>query len=214
MTANADLDLLARFCAEADLPWDESKGAKMGKYLDLLMQFNEAMNLIGPLSREAVVRELLLDSLVAAAARRPKGPILDVGTGAGLPGVPLKILFPDLAITLVEPRRKRSTFLKIVTHRLGLDDVIVARCRIEDLDEDHFDFVCSKAFEAPTRWLRTAKPFLSPRGAVVCMARRQDCAELVEVAGELQLEPAGSAAPDPDDKSEEARVVYAFESAR
>src|SRR5690606_23507115 len=111
---------LARFCRAHDLPWDADVEHNFERYLALLLQFNQGSNLIGPMSPEAVVRELLVDSLAAAAAARPGGPILDVGTGAGLPGLPLKFVFPELPITLVEPRRKRATFLRIVATRLEL----------------------------------------------------------------------------------------------
>lgn len=208
MSAESRVDKIAGFCADHDLPWDEERAAAMTRYLDLLLQFNEAMNLIGPLSEQEVVDQLLVDSLVAAAARRPKGPILDVGTGAGLPGIPLKIVFPDCPISLVEPRRKRSTFLKIVTHRLNLDDVTVFRGRIEDFDGGDFDFVISKAFRAPVEWLETAKPYLADGGAVVCMAREGDRAGLEEKAGALGMSLAGEAAGRGD--GAERRVCFAF----
>ena len=203
------LAALASFCTANDLPWDEGRAQKMEGYLDLLMQFNEAMNLIGPLTRQAVVDELLVDSLVAAAARRPEGPMLDVGTGAGLPGIPLKIVFPDVALTLVEPRQKRSTFLKIAIHRLSLSSVTAFRGRIEDFDGARFDTVISKAFQPPEDWLQTAKPFAADTGAIICMARRRDAQGLLEVAGELGLRLAGSAGRGAESPTQ--RVCYVFE---
>ena len=204
------LSPIENFCAHAKLPWDEERAERMEHYLDLLMQFNEAMNLIGPLDRRTVVDELLVDSLAPAAARAPRGPMLDVGTGAGLPGIPLKIVFPELPLTLVEPRQKRSTFLKIATHRLGLEDVTVIRARIEEFDEfEHFDMVVSKAFQPPAKWLRTAMPFACAGGAVVCMARRKNRPELLEVADELGVNPVGHSTLGK--KSPEQRVCFAFE---
>ena len=186
------LQPIADFCTAHELPWGERSAEKMARYLDLLMQFNEAMNLIGPMGREAVVEELLLDSVAAAAARRPRGPILDVGTGAGLPGIPLKILFSGVPLTLVEPRRKRSTFLKIATHRLDLDEVTIFRGRIEEFDQTGFDTVISKAFQAPTVWLHTARPFVAPGGAVICMARCRDKPAIEKLAAELEMHLAGT----------------------
>ena len=211
MSSHKELEPIASFCESQGLPWGEECAERMARYLDLLMQFNESMNLIGPLDRETVVRELLLDSVVAAGARSPRGPILDVGTGAGLPGIPLKILCPDCPISLVEPRRKRSTFLKIATHRLGLEEVSIERCRIENFDGDGYDFAISKAFEAPTSWLATAAPRILSTGVVLCMARRADEQALVEEAADLGLELVGSATSSNSRvRSGEQRVCYAF----
>ena len=208
MSSAPSLDPIAHFCSSADLPWDEERAEKMGRYLDLLLQFNQAMNLIGPLSREEVVDQLLLDSLIATAARRPQGPILDVGCGAGLPGIPIKIVFPDCPLSLVEPRRKRSTFLKIATHRLNLSDVEVFHGRIEEFDGQGFDTVISKAFQAPTTWLETARPFITDDGAVIVMGRQSDRSDLVATAQTLELSlqsEAHGAGEGP-----EKRICYAF----
>lgn len=205
------IEAIALFCAAHELPWDDERAQKMVGYLDLLMQFNEAMNLIGPLERSAVVEQLLVDSLSAAVARRPAGPILDVGTGAGLPGMPLKIIFPEAPLTLVEPRRKRSTFLKIAVHRLGLKGVTNCRARIEEFHGEDFDVVISKAFQPPADWLQTALPFVAPTGAVVCMARRRDRPSLIDVAETLQLQLVATSSRGQE--SPEQRVCYAFERA-
>lgn len=206
------MSLLQEFCAPHELPLDEEKEAKLNRYLDLLLQFNESMNLIGPMGRVEAMETLIVDSLVAAVARPPKGPILDVGTGAGLPGIPLKILYPEQPIDLVEPRQKRSNFLKIASHRLGLSDVGVHRLRIEDFHGEGYDFVISKAFEAPEKWLATARPRLASGGAVMVMGRRHDLPLLKERATSLKLHQVGIAETPRSTKEEngEDRIVYAF----
>ena len=208
MSPHTSLERIAAFCADADLPWDDDRAEKMAHYLDLLMQFNQAMNLIGPLTSDEVVDQLLLDSLVATAARKPQGPILDVGCGAGLPGIPIKIAFPDCPLSLVEPRRKRSTFLKIAAHRLELTDVDVFRSRIEDFHAKDFDTVISKAFQPPTTWLETARPFIADDGALIVMGRESDRPDLLDAARPLGLSLEGSARGAGD--GPEQRVCYAF----
>ena len=100
-------------------------------YVTLLERLGRGTNLIGPLSRDRILSELIADALLPAMARPPLGPLLDIGSGAGLPGLPLAITFPELPVHLVEPRQKRVTFLKTVTRRLGLTQVQIHGQRIE-----------------------------------------------------------------------------------
>lgn len=209
----APLDTLARFCRQNDLPFTERTEERFAEYLDLLVEFNQSMNLIGPLDEAEIVDQLLVDSAAAAAVSPPKGSMLDVGTGAGLPGIPLKILYPDLALTLVEPRRKRTTFLRIATTRLDLDAVSIERARIENLAEATFEYVISKAFQPPLEWLETASRWRSPEGVIVCLTRPAERAALEARAADLGLEVQAAC----DDTTslgaagfEEARAVYLF----
>jgi 16S rRNA (guanine527-N7)-methyltransferase len=184
----SQLQKLASFCQQNDLPWDDGTADKFATYLGLLTHFNKAMNLIGPMSAAEVVDQLLIDSVAPAAVYAPTGPILDVGSGAGLPGVPLKLLYPDLALTMVEPRKKRTTFLKIALNRLDLDDTTIERERIEEVDQASYDYVISKAFQPPLQWLETASGWMSDEGVAVCMTRPQERAGLEGRAEELGLE--------------------------
>lgn len=182
------LSALEQFTRTHDLPWNGKIEERYTEYLDLLEQFNDSMNLIGPMSRSEIVRDLFVDSLVPATLRAPDGPILDVGTGAGLPGIPLKIAFPDCPVTLVEPRRKRSTFLKIATNRLGLEKVTLERARIEELDAAPFNYVVSKAFQPPAEWLETAAPFRADDGVIVCLTTPHERDPADRTADGLDLE--------------------------
>lgn len=210
MTADADeLEPVAAYCDDTGLPYDAARADRMAHYLELLMHFNDTLGLVGPTDRATVVDELLVDSLVPAAARRPAGRMLDVGTGAGLPGLPLKILFPRLPLTLVEPKGKRTTFLKIAIHRLELDNVELFDDRIEQFDQAGFDFVVSKAFREPAEWLETALQHTAPTGAIICMGRRQDRTRLEQAADPLGLSLVDQAAIG--EEAPQQRVCYAFE---
>jgi len=187
-----DLTPLRSFCQEHDLPWDDERADRFERYVELLQKFNRAMNLIGPMSTEDVVRELILDSIIPASCDvswEGSFSLLDIGTGAGLPGIPLKILFPECTLTLVEPRRKRVTFLGIATKRLDLEDVSVHEERIEDLDLTPHDVLISKAFQPPPQWIETASRLVKqPGGHVLCMTRRGELPILEEMAPRLSLE--------------------------
>jgi len=198
------LEALDDFCTTHGLPLTPHKRQQYADYTAALLHFNKGMNLIGPMGAHAVVETLLVDSLVAALAIPPRGHILDVGTGAGLPGIPLKIMYPARPITLVEPRQKRATFLKVAQRRLGLDDVTILHTRIEDVTGS-FDTIISKAFQPPETWIATASQFLATDGCILCMTRLELRDRIMRRAHDLGLELSAEAiAPDP------TRAVFGF----
>jgi 16S rRNA (guanine527-N7)-methyltransferase len=200
---------LAELCAARGIPWDARAEERFASYMALLQQFNQSMNLIGPMDDDEIVEFLLADSAMAAAALPPSGSILDVGSGAGLPGIPLKILYPDVPITFVEPRKKRANFITIATQRLGLKGVTIHPLRIEDIPEARYDYVISKAFQPPKIWMTTAAGQRADGGHVLVMTRALELPELTPVAASLGLSLTSWAsrfeAPVDDN-----RVVYAF----
>ena len=183
-----ELKPLRDFCERHELPWSDEVAAKFEEYLDLLEDWNERTNLIGPLGRDEIVTQLFVDSLTPAVIEPPRGRVLDVGTGAGLPGLPLAIVFDDASYLLVEPRRKRIQFLRIACHRLGLDHVELFDGRIEDLQADAFDWLISKAFRPPAEWLKTASGWAATHGTIVCLQSADALDEARAAGEELGLE--------------------------
>jgi len=101
-------------------------------YLGLLEQWNRKVNLTGLRSREEILRDLFAESFLAdPLLTEQDGPLLDVGSGAGFPGLALKICRPDRTVYLLEPRVKRASFLETVRRRLGLEGVFVICKRLE-----------------------------------------------------------------------------------
>ncbi len=108
-------------------------------YLGLLEQWNRKMNLTGLRERSDMLRDLFAESFLAASLLAEEdGPLLDVGSGAGFPGMALKIYRPDLTVYLVEPRGKKAAFLETVRRRLGLEGVAVLHKRLEECRSDDF----------------------------------------------------------------------------
>jgi 16S rRNA (guanine527-N7)-methyltransferase len=180
------LEQLEDFCAAHDLPLNDTARAGFATYLQLLERFNAKMNLIGPMEPAEVVDSLFCDSLVVGIVAEVRGDVLDVGSGAGFPGLPLAIMWPEARFTLVEPRQKRSQFLEIARRRLGVDNVDVVRARIEDVEPALFDLVCSKAFQPPPDWVATASQWCKPSGTVVALHAadaRGDMLEAAQAAG-------------------------------
>ncbi|RMH06628.1 MAG: 16S rRNA (guanine(527)-N(7))-methyltransferase RsmG [Nitrospirae bacterium] len=107
-------------------------------YFDELITWNKKVNLIGLQDSTAIVVQLFLDSLAYGKAvfseSRPVH-LLDVGSGAGFPGLPLRLFCPDLRVTLVEPNRKKVAFLHSLIGKLNVMDVAVLQTRIEEMSE-------------------------------------------------------------------------------
>ena len=137
----------------------------LDQYVQLLLQHNRRANLIGPLDARAIRRDLIVDSVLPAEVLAPEGALLDLGSGAGLPGIPLALRFRDTPVHLVEPRQKRHTFLRIAVRRLGLDNVTVHGCRVEDLVvPDGVETVAAKAFRPLSELLETYASLLPSSG--------------------------------------------------
>ena len=191
----SEFGAIASWCEGCGVRWDEGMRAGLSAYADALEHFNRSMNLIGPLDRAQILDELLLDSLGVLGPLGPLSPgtrVVDVGSGAGLPGVPLKLVCPGIRLTCVEPRSRRATFLRLVTHRLGLDGVAVVDARIEEAAGElgPMDVAVSKAFQPPVQWLETAAGLVEPQGGrVVCLTRQGEMAASDAQAKALGLWP-------------------------
>jgi len=119
-------DLLAPHCGAETLD-------RLVRYAELLEKWSRCHNLVRYTGREELVTRHLLDSLVAAPLMGSHGRLIDVGSGAGLPGVPLLAACPGFSGVLLEPREKRWAFLKLVIRELGLD-ARAERARYHDLE--------------------------------------------------------------------------------
>lgn len=123
----------------------QGTGDRLVRFRDLLMQWNRVHNLTG-YKDAASIEHYLLDSLYPVTFL-PKTikTAMDIGTGAGFPGMILAIAQPDVSWTLVEPMQKRASFLQFVKATLNLDNVTVENCRVEALTPAVFDLITSRA---------------------------------------------------------------------
>ena len=106
------------------------------QYLDLLAFWNRRLNLTAIRAPDLVVRRHFIDSFSVVPFLSGDGGVLDVGSGAGFPGIPIKLALPGKPVHLVEPRRKRANFLRQVARELQLADVHVIERRMEDLSAE------------------------------------------------------------------------------
>ena len=107
--------------------------ASMLTYMHLIQDWNKAYNLVGTSSTDELIQKHLLDSL-AIAHHISAGPVLDVGSGAGLPGIPLAIALPDLSFTLLDSNGKKARFMRQAVLQLKLGNVEIVQTRIEQYE--------------------------------------------------------------------------------
>lgn len=155
----------------------QPQGEKLACYLSLLEKWNKKMNLVGPSTWQEVLDTLVVDSWHLADFLRgldlKDDPLtLDLGAGAGLPGIPLRVFWPVGTYVLVEPRRKRTIFMNRALLDLKLAGTRVAAVRFEQLSADLLpaDLILSRAFCPWREFLEIARPMLHCQGTVVVLA--------------------------------------------
>ena len=144
--------------------------SKFERYLELIAKWNRVHNLTAVRGAEQMVVLHLLDSLsvlpYVAAART----LVDVGTGPGLPGIPLAIARPDLVVTLLDSSHKKCAFLRQAKTELGLSNAEVVCERVENWKPDHrFDVVISRAFSELADFVVQARHLAAPGGHLIAM---------------------------------------------
>lgn len=166
-----------------------SPSGALERYLDELRRWGARTNLVGSLDPEEL-RAHVRDSLAAAPHLPQAARVVDLGSGAGFPGIPLAIERPDLHLRLVEVRERRVHFLRHVVRSLGLD-VAVERARLEDPPSGPAEYALIRAVAAPARALELARPWVSESGEIWIWAGPG--AELpVAASGEIPLAERGS----------------------
>ncbi len=147
----------------------ESQIRLLDLFLNELLEWNKSFNLVGLRSRHQVVRHLVLDSLICAAQLPEKGQLLDVGSGSGFPALPIKIYRPDLDLVLLEPNRKKASFLKHLKRTLSLEGFRVLRERLEAhvrSSKHPYHCVTSRAAMPAQKLLSSCAPILAPGGLI------------------------------------------------
>ncbi len=133
-----------------DLILNDKQAEQFLRYYELLIQKNKVMNLTSITEFDDVVLKHFLDSLMICKIQKLEGSLIDVGTGAGFPGIPLKIMYPDLKVVLLDSLNKRVQFLNEVIRELGLENIKAIHGRAEDLAKqkiyrEQFDYCVSRA---------------------------------------------------------------------
>jgi 16S rRNA (guanine527-N7)-methyltransferase len=161
-------DMVARGLAAAGVEASDALAASLARYLTLLRQWNRVYNLTGVRDPQELVDRHLVESLALRSLLKGQR-IADIGTGAGLPGIPLAAAEPERSFTLVESRAKRVHFLRHVVGSLGLSNTQVEHCRVEDLPTAAaFDTVLARAVAPPAQLIQITRPLTAP-GSILLM---------------------------------------------
>lgn len=157
-----------------DVILDEEQIQKFYKYMELLLEWNEKINLTAIVEPRDVILKHFVDSLTICKELQKNKTLADIGTGAGFPGIPVKILRPDLDITLIDSLNKRVNFLTMVIEALKLEKIIALHGRIEDFGKnkkyrEKFDYVTSRAVANLSTLSEYMIPLVKIGGKCICM---------------------------------------------
>lgn len=166
-----NLKLLAE---QININLSDEKLEKFLRYKEMLKEWNEKINLTAIIEDEEIILKHFIDSLTIEKYIGEKVSLIDVGTGAGFPGIPLKIVRNDLKVTLMDSLNKRLIFLDNVCKNLELNDIKTVHGRAEDIGKDikyreKFDIATARAVANMSVLLEYCLPFVKVGGLFICM---------------------------------------------
>lgn len=167
-------ELMCSYGKMIDILFNDEQLNKFYNYMNLLLEWNEKINLTAITNPEEIVLKHFIDSLTINKYIEKNKNIVDVGTGAGFPGIPLKIYRPDVKVTLVDSLNKRIIFLNEVIDNLKLSDIYTVHSRIEDFGKDKkyrekFDYVTARAVANLSVLSEYLIPITKVNGKCICM---------------------------------------------
>jgi len=174
-------DLEAEPAVAAVLFGDRIDAAR--SYTNSLARHGEELGLVGPQEYPRLWTRHVVNSALLAPLLRASGQVGDIGSGAGLPGIPLAIARPDVRFTLIEPMERRTDWLQRQVDELGLENVEVVRARAEDVHERFaFDQLTARAVSAFSKLVPLTVPLLKDGGELVLLKGRSAEAEIEKAA--------------------------------
>lgn len=183
MADDAVRAVLGSAAAALEIALGEAEFAALEAYGALVGRWQHVTNLTGARDAEQFAREHVVDCL-ALAPYLAAGRVLDVGSGAGLPGIVIAIVRPDLALTLLEPRARRARFLTQVAIELALTNVDVVCARAETYrGPSAYDYIVSRAFGSLAAFVAAVLPQCSRQTSLIAMKGTIDTADLAAAEG-------------------------------
>lgn len=185
-----DKERLAQKCSTWNIVLSGAQLDLLDRYAEILVDYNQKVNLTAITSPEGIEDRHFADSLLFAAQPEVTGKLVDVGTGAGFPGVVAKIFKPDLQLTLMEPTGKRVDFLKYLCGELGLTGVEFAKERAEEAARkvwrEQFDLASARAVAALPMLAEYCLPLVKVGGNFLAMKGASGEEELAAARGAIK----------------------------
>ena len=181
-------DLLIEGAAEIGIDLDCGQTRQFAVHAAELIRWNQKINLTAITDPAEVAVKHFLDSLAVARHIPPDATLLDIGSGGGFAGLPLKVLMPSLAVTLIDASRKKVNFLKHVIRTLKLKNIEALHVRAEDLAEDplfrkRYHVVASRALSSLKLFCNLALPLLKDGGTILALKGEVGNDEMAELQG-------------------------------
>lgn len=163
-----------KFGKEININFSVEQLDKFYKYMQLLIEWNEKMNLTAITEPEEIILKHFIDSLTILKDINDNSKVVDVGTGAGFPGIPLSIMKQDIKITLVDSLNKRLIFLKEVVEQLKVKNIEIIHARAEEFGQnkeyrEKFDIATSRAVANLSTLSEYLIPLVKVNGKCICM---------------------------------------------
>lgn len=187
------IEILTEKGKEAGLQFTEKQLEQFNKYYEMLVETNKVMNLTALTEPEDVAVKHMIDSLLAYDAELFKGKTLaDVGTGAGFPGIPLKIYCPELKVVLIDSLGKRLKFLEQVIAELGLKNIVCEHMRAEDAGRNkkhrgRYDLVTARAVARLSVLAEYCLPLVKTGGMFIALKGSKYAEEITEGQAALKI---------------------------
>ena len=178
---------------ELNISLSQDQEDKIFKFYNMLIEKNKVMNLTRITDRQDFITKHVLDSLLIAKVKDVTGSkILDIGTGAGFPGIPVKIFFPDTEILLLDSLKKRLVFIDEVIRELGLENISTIHGRAEDLGHqenmrEKFDLVVSRAVAEMFILSELSIPFVKKNGSFIAYKSAESGNEISDAEKHIQI---------------------------
>ena len=165
---------MERYAKQIGIVLDKKQIEQFYQYMELLLSWNEKMNLTAITKPEEIIVKHFIDSITIAKYIDRNKKLIDVGTGAGFPGIPLKIIRPDIQITLLDSLAKRVQFLEEVIKQLELEKIEAIHFRVEEFGKDkkyreQFDYATSRAVANLSTLSEYLLPLVKINGICICM---------------------------------------------
>lgn len=165
---------IQEYSNEIGIVLDEEQMNQFYIYMKLLLEWNEKINLTAIIEPEEIILKHFIDSMTIAKKIEKNAKLIDVGTGAGFPGIPIKIIRPDIEVTLLDSLNKRILFLQAVTEQLGLTKIKTIHCRVEEFGKNKnyreiFDCATSRAVANLTTLAEYLIPLVKIQGICISM---------------------------------------------